>query len=179
MKTIFTTGQVAKICKVAPRTASKWFDSGRLRGYRIPGSQHRRVEREHLIRFLKEHGMPLGELEDRFIYVFAILKDQTNIDGIFDDEDDFQCRCFENPFAAVSQIAALAGDARSCVVLDLDFLQEKALPAIQSFKELSSPPKIVGFGNSAIDHEGCDKFILHLDPDLFRIDVRRLFGLKV
>ena len=64
MKTIFTTGQVAKICKVAPRTVSKWFDSGRLRGYRIPGSQDRRIPREHLIRFLKEHGMPLGELED-------------------------------------------------------------------------------------------------------------------
>lgn len=64
MRTIFTTGQVARICKVAPRTVSKWFDSGRLRGYRIPGSQDRRIPREHLIRFLKEHGMPLGELED-------------------------------------------------------------------------------------------------------------------
>src|SRR6187399_143169 len=61
---VFTTGQVAKICKVAPRTVSKWFDSGRLRGYRIPGSQDRRIPRDHLIRFLKEHGMPLGELED-------------------------------------------------------------------------------------------------------------------
>ena len=39
---VFTTGQVAKICKVAPRTVSKWFDSGRLKGYRIPGSQDRR-----------------------------------------------------------------------------------------------------------------------------------------
>ena len=48
MRTIFTTGQVAKICKVAPRTVSKWFDSGRLRGYRIPGSQDRRIPREHL-----------------------------------------------------------------------------------------------------------------------------------
>lgn len=64
MRTIFTTGQVAKVCKVAPRTVSKWFDSGRLRGYRIPGSRDRRIPREHLIRFLKEHGMPLGELED-------------------------------------------------------------------------------------------------------------------
>ncbi len=64
MRTIFTTGQVAKICKVAPRTVSKWFDSGRLRGYRIPGSQDRRIPREHLIRFLKEHGMPLGELDE-------------------------------------------------------------------------------------------------------------------
>jgi len=62
MKTIFTTGQVAKICKVAPRTVSKWFDSGRLKGYRIPGSQDRRIPREHLIKFLNSHGMPLGEL---------------------------------------------------------------------------------------------------------------------
>ena len=62
MKTIFTAGEVAKICKVAPRTVFKWFDSGRLRGYRIPGSQDRRIPREHLIRFLKEHGMPLDGL---------------------------------------------------------------------------------------------------------------------
>jgi excisionase family DNA binding protein len=60
---VFTTGQVAKICNVAPRTVGKWFDEGRLRGYRIPGSQDRRIPREHLIRFLKEYGMPLGELE--------------------------------------------------------------------------------------------------------------------
>jgi two-component system, OmpR family, response regulator RpaA len=70
MKKVFTTGQVAKICKVAPRTVSKWFDSGRLKGYRIPGSQDRRIPREQLIRFLKEHGMPLGELDD-FKYELA------------------------------------------------------------------------------------------------------------
>lgn len=62
---VFTTGQVAKICGVAPRTVSKWFDSGRLKGYRIPGGPDRRIPRENLIRFLKEHGMPLGELEEK------------------------------------------------------------------------------------------------------------------
>jgi len=64
MRKVFTTGQVAKICKVAPRTVSKWFDSGRLRGYRIPGSQDRRIPREQLVRFMREYGIPLGELED-------------------------------------------------------------------------------------------------------------------
>ena len=63
VRKVFTTGQVAKICDVAPRTASKWFDSGKLAGYRIPLSNDRRVPRENLIRF-KENGMPLGELED-------------------------------------------------------------------------------------------------------------------
>lgn len=61
-KDIFTTGDVAKICRVAARTVAKWFESGKLRGYRIPGSQDRRIPRENLIDFLREHNMPLREL---------------------------------------------------------------------------------------------------------------------
>lgn len=60
---VFSTGQVASLCKVAPRTVAKWVNSGWLKGYRIPGGQDRRVPRESLIRFLKENGMPLGELD--------------------------------------------------------------------------------------------------------------------
>lgn len=63
VKTVFTTGMISKICKVAPRTVSKWFDSGRLKGYRIPGSNDRRVPRANLIAFLKENNMPIGDLE--------------------------------------------------------------------------------------------------------------------
>lgn len=59
---MFTTGQVAKICKVAPRTVTKWIDAGRLKGYRIPGSNDRRVPREHLVEFMRDHGMPIGDL---------------------------------------------------------------------------------------------------------------------
>ena len=53
-----TTGQVAKIADVAPRTVSKWFDSEALKGYRIPMSQDRRVPVESLVSFLEEHNMP-------------------------------------------------------------------------------------------------------------------------
>ena len=58
MKKMFTTDEVTRICKVNPRTVSKWLDSGR-----ISSTQDRRVSRDHLVQFLKEHGMPLGELE--------------------------------------------------------------------------------------------------------------------
>src|SRR5215207_5200554 len=57
MKDVLTTGEVAKICNVAPRTVSKWFDSGALRGYRIPGSKDRRIPVNQLIRFMKEHNI--------------------------------------------------------------------------------------------------------------------------
>ena len=60
LKDVLTTGEVAKICNVAPRTVSKWFDSGALRGYRIPGSKDRRIPINQLIRFMKQHGMPLS-----------------------------------------------------------------------------------------------------------------------
>jgi len=61
-KNVLTTGDVAKICHVAPRTVSKWFDNGQLRGYRIPGSKDRRIPVTELVRFMKVHNMPTSEL---------------------------------------------------------------------------------------------------------------------
>lgn len=58
-KDVLTTGEVAKICNVAPRTVSKWFDSGQLKGYRIPGSKDRRIPASQLVQFMKDHNIPL------------------------------------------------------------------------------------------------------------------------
>ena len=62
-KEVLTTGDVARLCHVAPRTVSKWFDTGKLRGYRIPGSRDRRIPTGHLRAFMRAHGIPLGELD--------------------------------------------------------------------------------------------------------------------
>lgn len=74
---VLTTGQVAKICNVAPRTVSKWFDSGQLRGYRIPGSKDRRIPRDQLLRFMKAHGIPMDGIESGTIRVLLIDPDQA------------------------------------------------------------------------------------------------------
>src|SRR4051812_27392830 len=120
MKKVFTTGQVAKICKVAPRTVSKWFDSGRLRGYRIPGSQDRRIPREHLLRFLKEHGMPLGDLEAEVYHkvlvvgadapLLAALRDQLR------ETDDFRIETAASGFEAGIRAESFHPD---CIIIDL------------------------------------------------------------
>jgi excisionase family DNA binding protein len=75
-KDVLTTGQVAKICNVAPRTVSKWFDSGQLRGYRIPGSKDRRIPVQQLIRFMKAHGMPLDGMETGETRVLLVDPDE-------------------------------------------------------------------------------------------------------
>ena len=120
-KTIFTTGQIAKICKVAPRTVSKWFDSGRLKGYRIPGSQDRRIPREDLVAFLTEHKMPLGGLAEADGLPHVVVRGNPNSDGqiariceILTD-GGFGCdRCESNFDVGV----ALTPEARSVVIID-------------------------------------------------------------
>lgn len=60
---VFTTGEVAKLCSVTIRTVINWFETGRLKGYKIPGSTARRIPRESLVEFMRAHDMPLGDLE--------------------------------------------------------------------------------------------------------------------
>ncbi|WP_432798413.1 response regulator [Poriferisphaera sp. WC338] len=79
-KDILTTGEVAKICNVAPRTVSKWFDSGQLQGYRIPGSKDRRIPLASLIKFMKAHNIPLDGLQSGQTRVLIVDDDNEIIE---------------------------------------------------------------------------------------------------
>ena len=59
---IYTTGQIAYACGVAPRTVANWIDQGLLKGYRVPGSTDRRVTRATLLEFMLAHGMPTNRI---------------------------------------------------------------------------------------------------------------------
>ena len=135
MKKVFTTGQVAKICKVAPRTVSKWFDSGRLRGYRIPGSQDRRIPREHLIRFLKEHGMPLGELEEEGWHKILIVgAEQLFIDRLQEllpEDEDYKYSIANSGFEAGIQAESFHPDT---IIIDLAMGRSEALQIAQNLR---------------------------------------------
>lgn len=77
---VFTTRQTAKICHVASATVCRWFDSGLLKGFLVPGSQDRRIPRLNLIEFLKENEMPLDAIEEADIAkVLLVSQDQVLI----------------------------------------------------------------------------------------------------
>ena len=63
MKTVFSTLDAAKVCKVSEQAIIQCFDSGRLKGYRLPGSRERRIPREALVRFMEENGIPTNDLD--------------------------------------------------------------------------------------------------------------------
>ena len=58
-KDVFTTGDVARLCRVTIRTVIKWYDQGRLDGYRLPGSRERRFTRNSVERFMRAHDIPM------------------------------------------------------------------------------------------------------------------------
>jgi excisionase family DNA binding protein len=135
MRKVFTTGQVAKICKVAPRTVSKWFDSGRLRGYRIPGSQDRRIPREHLIRFLKEHGMPLGELEEEGWHKILIIGAEKlfidRVKELLPEDEDFKFELAASGFEAGIQAESFHPDT---IIVDLAMGRSEGLQIAQNLR---------------------------------------------
>jgi len=93
MKTVFTTGEAAKICKVSQQTIIRCFDSGQLKGFRVPGSRFRRIPRDVLFKFMRENGIPTDALEsgkrkalvvDDDVELVELIRDVMEADGRFD-----------------------------------------------------------------------------------------------
>ena len=103
MKTVFTTGEAAKICKVSQQTIIRCFDSGQLKGFRVPGSRFRRIPRDILYKFMKDNGIPTDALEsgkrkalvvDDDVELVELIRDVLDADG------RFEVRCANNGFDA-------------------------------------------------------------------------------
>ena len=137
MKKVFTTGQVAKICQVAPRTVSKWFDSGRLRGYRIPGSQDRRIPREALIRFLKENGMPMGNLEEESWHKILIIGAERlfidRVKELLPEDDEFKYEVATSGFEAGTAAHSFHPDT---IIIDLSMGRTESLQIAQNMRRI-------------------------------------------
>jgi excisionase family DNA binding protein len=84
MKSVFTTGEAAEICKGSQQTIIRCFDSGRLRGFRVPGSRFRRIPRDALIAFMKDNGIPPDALDNGKSKVL-VVDDDPEIVELFVD----------------------------------------------------------------------------------------------
>jgi excisionase family DNA binding protein len=103
MKTVFTTGEAAKVCKVSQQTIIRCFDSGQLKGFRVPGSRFRRIPRDALYRFMKENGIPTDALESGRRRVLIVDDDQAVVDLISEvlaGDPRFETKVANNGFQA-------------------------------------------------------------------------------
>lgn len=167
-KDVLTTGQVAKICNVAPRTVSKWFDSGQLRGYRIPGSKDRRIPLPQLIRFMKAHGMPLEGMETGTTRVLVVDPDAELLELLrkaLQDEYSYEVRTASGIFEA----GALAESFRPHVlILDVSFSEVdtrqlcrhvRSHPALQDIKLIAISGAMTDGQGQAYLQQGFDAYL--------------------
>ncbi len=108
-KKIFTTGEAAVVCKVSQQTIIRCFDSGRLNGFRVPGSKFRRIPREELIRFMRENDIPLENLEGDRKRVLIVDDDPAIVElfeDIFDRDGRFEYRTATTGYDAGMQTEA-------------------------------------------------------------------------
>jgi len=84
MKSVYTTGEVADICKVSQQTVIRCFDSGRLKGFRVPGSKFRRIPRASLLEFMKSNNIPLDNLETGKKRVMVVDDDEAILEMMTD-----------------------------------------------------------------------------------------------
>ena len=102
-KTVFTTGEAAKICKVSQQTIIRCFDNGTLKGFRVPGSKFRRIPREHLFMFMKDNNIPTDALESGGKKLLIVDDDQDLVDLMedgFKRDGRFEIRTANNGFDA-------------------------------------------------------------------------------
>ena len=118
MKTVFTTGEAAKICNVSQQTIIRCFDSGQLKGFRVPGSRFRRIPRDVLYRFMKDNGIPTDALESGRRKALIVDDDEELVElirDVFDADGRFDVRVANNGFDAGMMVKEYKPDI---IVLD-------------------------------------------------------------
>lgn len=103
MKTVFTTGEAAKVCKVSQQTIIRCFDSGQLKGFRVPGSRFRRIPRDQLYAFMRENGIPTDALESGKRKVLIVDDDEELVElirDVLEKDGRFEIRSANNGFDA-------------------------------------------------------------------------------
>ena len=102
-KTVFTTGEVAEICQISQQTVIRCFDSGKLKGFRVPGSKFRRIPREALMEFMEAHQIPLETLGGGKRRILVVDDDPDIVDmlvEILDADGRFDVKSASNGFDA-------------------------------------------------------------------------------
>jgi excisionase family DNA binding protein len=118
VKELFTTGEAAEICRVSQQTIIRCFDSGRLEGFRVPGSRFRRIPRDSLMKFMKANSIPLDGLESGKKKVLVVDDDAEIVDllvEVLSRDGRFEVKTAASGYEAGIQTQRFRPD---CILLD-------------------------------------------------------------
>jgi excisionase family DNA binding protein len=165
-RSFYTTGEIARLCQVTKRTVITWIDSGKLKGYRMPGGGHRRVAAADLLAFMKGHGIPDLErhLPRRRVLV---VDDDPDFAGLLEEalRDRYDVATAATALDAATRAAEFRPDV---VLLDVRLPDVSGLEVCRHFRErrgdVASPAIFVmsayghDIGKSELKRSGADAF---------------------
>jgi excisionase family DNA binding protein len=167
-KNVLTTGDVARICNVAPRTVSKWFDSGQLKGYRIPGSKDRRIPLNELLQFMKQNNIPAPNLPVSRMRVVIVDNNGQTINGLAESlktNSDFEIRVVKTSFETGTVLQKFAPHVLLVNLLSKDIDASEICKNIRADEDLKTI-KIIALANhltpgeaSALMQKGFDGYV--------------------
>lgn len=183
---VYTSGEVAKMCTVAATTVNKWFDSGQLKGFRIPGSRHRRIPRGSLIRFLRNHQFPLDAVEkEGWAHVLLVSRDEdliARLQGMPWAESGLSISVTPSAFEAGIQSESSPPD---CIVVDFGIGKVEARQFCHTLRRSLSEAIVIALVPTESDVAQLDRsgitevFAKPFDPDLLAERIRTLIGIEL
>lgn len=99
LKKVLTTGQIAQVFGVSAKLAGQWIDSGFLRGYRIPGSNDRRVTISEARAFAQREHLPVEGLGDPTEFVVVSVGVPKPYNGWSADLPELRWKQFDSLFS--------------------------------------------------------------------------------
>tara|TARA_R100000329_G_C7456104_1_gene160617 strand:+ start:219 stop:494 length:276 start_codon:yes stop_codon:yes gene_type:complete len=61
-----TTGEIAEVCDLSQQTIIRQIDRGFIKGFKIPGSSHRRASVDTVREWMQNAGMDMGAFDAKF-----------------------------------------------------------------------------------------------------------------
>ena len=78
---VYTTVDLAKVCRVSLRTVIRWVDEGKLTSFRTPGG-HRRVRESDLVLFLDRYQIPFSVKPSGEKKRILVVENQRLLEGL-------------------------------------------------------------------------------------------------
>lgn len=135
---VLTTHKVARHCQVTMATVVNWVNDGSLKAFRTKGG-HRRIERDDLIKFLKENDMPFRH-KTRILVVDDDQAIRVGLKKIFESQG-FEVDLASDGFGAGRLLVLKKPDV---VILDL------VMPGMDGFEVCKYIKKAEGLKHTKI-----------------------------
>ena len=183
MKDVFTTTQVAKICRASRVTVNRWLNNGNLSGYKPTPNSNWRITKNELLRFMITNKIPVDLLKSNKTKVLIVDDDKDItylVSKVLSEEENLEIEVAHTGFKAGIKLTEFKPDI---VILDIilgDIDGRELLEHIKGNKDLGIT-KVIGIsGNIEIEEKslidmGFDAFVrkpFHADEikdEIFRL----------